>query len=1201
MPRPTLFALSMTAALAACSTGSSPANGKLAKQDHPLADQPVALPNAKPAGSVDLPRHPAISPDGQTVTFSWRGDLWRVPAQGGTAQRLTAHPGNDSTSVWSPDGTQIAFNSDRSGYGNVHLMDADGGNVTQITHEDHFLWLHDWSPAGEGDRLTVAGYVEGDVHRAPRPYSVSIHGGPIARLHDAFGRQSAVSPDGKHVVFVRGGSSWNRPFIVNSDNRDLWVYDTDAGTFTQLTDNLGNDGRPKWIDNDTVAYLSARPPARVNLYRIDLGQDDDNATALTAFSDDDVRGFDVARDGSMAVVQVWDTLYTVDLTQPGAQPAAVTINAPADLDDTVAVEALAGESDEAALSPDGKVMATTIHGDLFIRTVDSEDPPQRITNTAAREMTPVWSPDGVSLYFVSDTDGTLSIYQANVTLTREAVEAALKPAEVEEEAEETEEAEENETAEDAEDAEQGAEDATDASHAAEGEEENADEADTDEQGDDEDAEEEAEEDAGPDPADWHGALRFEITPVVQTAHHDSDPSPAPDGTTLAFRRGNGDVYLLDLATGEERLFLESWDTGMHWSWSPDSTHLALSYEDQDHNADIWVGPADGSAELVNITKHPAGDYLPSWSADGRILAFTSFRNDDQGDVFAVYLDEDLETYTAQQLSDYYEEAGNAAKKLEPLGTGRLSDQSEEVEPDEPAFTLALDDAYLRLRRLTRSSGTEWNVRILPSGGQVAYTRGSTAYVVGWDGSGEKQVAEGVDPQHLSLTGNALVALRRGTPATLAIPGGSATDVSFPGTIRVDRHAANRQRFIEASRAISMQFYDPTYKGMDWDAITQKYTRLAERAWTPDEFNDIANQYLGLLDASHMGIRTPAPANPVRQANGYLGARYERTDAGFEIVEIYDQTPAAEGLMRLHVGDVITHIDFEPLEASDTVNARLVGRVNRETAITVLRSPEHLPARPGHFSDQEDPAENEENPDNPPENQDPNAPREVILLITPISHGQLENLRYDNWQLNNKALVNEWSDGQLGYIHIRSMGAASLADFERDLYAACEGKLGMVVDVRDNGGGWTTDRLLASIMTRRHAYTVPRGADPTRTNSYPNDRLFIARYNLPMNALCNEKSFSNAEIFSHAFKTLERGTLVGNTTAGGVISTGSYSLLDGTTVRIPFRGWYLTDGTDMENNGAEPDLMVIQTPEHEAANEDPQLQAAVEDLLGRIGE
>jgi len=172
-------------------------------------------------------------------------------------------------------------------------------------------------------------------------------------------------------------------------------------------------------------------------------------------------------------------------------------------------------------------------------------------------------------------------------------------------------------------------------------------------------------------------------------------------------------------------------------------------------------------------------------------------------------------------------------------------------------------------------------------------------------------------------------------------------------------------------------------------------------------------------------------------------------------------------------------------------------------------------------------------------------------------------------------------------------------FERDLYAAAGGKDGLIIDVRNNGGGWTTDRLLASIMVQPHSYTIPRGADPNDVGHYPQDRLFIQRYSLPIDMLCNEKSFSNAEIISHAFKALKRGNLLGEQTYGGVISTGGFSLIDGTFVRLPFRGWYLNDGTDMENHGAVPDILVHQTPEAESENDDEQLRAAVEDLLKRV--
>jgi tricorn protease len=180
-----------------------------------------------------------------------------------------------------------------------------------------------------------------------------------------------------------------------------------------------------------------------------------------------------------------------------------------------------------------------------------------------------------------------------------------------------------------------------------------------------------------------------------------------------------------------------------------------------------------------------------------------------------------------------------------------------------------------------------------------------------------------------------------------------------------------------------------------------------------------------------------------------------------------------------------------------------------------------------------------------------------------------------------------------------MGQDSLDIFERDLYAAAGDKDGLIIDVRNNGGGWTADRLLASIMVQPHAYTLPRGADREATGHYPQGRLFIQRYTLPINMLCNEKSFSNAEIIAHAFKTLGRGTLVGQQTYGGVISTGGTRLIDGTWVRLPSRGWFLPDGSDMENNGAMPDIVVVQMPEAESRDDDEQLRAAVDDLMKRL--
>ena len=138
-------------------------------------------------------------------------------------------------------------------------------------------------------------------------------------------------------------------------------------------------------------------------------------------------------------------------------------------------------------------------------------------------------------------------------------------------------------------------------------------------------------------------------------------------------------------------------------------------------------------------------------------------------------------------------------------------------------------------------------------------------------------------------------------------------------------------------------------------------------------------------------------------------------------------------------------------------------------------------------------------------------------------------------------------------------------------------------------------LLAMLSRTPHAITVPRDGGP----GYPVTRLVRPSWTRPIAVICNQNSFSNAEIISHAFKTLGRGTLVGQETYGAVISTGGTRLIDGTFVRLPFRGRYLLDGTDMENNGAVPDIIVPQTPQDESSGEDAQLRAAVEDLLGRL--
>jgi tricorn protease len=1248
-----------------------------------VAGPTLAAANAD--ATVSLPRFPSLSPDGSQVVFSWRGDLWKVPTTGGHAVRLTSHPADETLSTWSPDGRSIAFVSTRDGYANIWRMAADGTDITRVTDLDRSCTLTDWTVVDGQERILFHAVLEADVYREFRPYHVSPEGGPVERVHDAHGSQPRLSPDGTRVLFARGGyyDGWERRHYRGPENQDLWLQDRVGGGFTRLTRWAGNDGKAAWLDDRTILHLSDREDRTVNLYRRSVDEPEPRAVRLTRFTDRDIHDWALSADGSTAVLMSWDTLHRLDLRSPGAEPQSIAITATQDTRDTETFVAVGRNVTDAALSPDGSVMALIAYGEIWVRPTEKDATARRVTRSHAREADLAWSPDGLSLYFTSDRDGTESVYRATVARTRTEVKDAftrsLEPRAAEPDAAaDTPDAgpmdplsgswtglvtvpavgevpftlalslgedglvtgtlDAGETARGTIEGRHDAaaatvelrislEDgtvipvrATIAESAMRGTAEYAGDllsfeatrsiaepAAGDGAGGDApapaegDGEAKSEADPTLDPARWADAIEFTIEPVLVRPSDDRRPLPSPDGRRLLVRGVRGDLHLLDLATGDVRTLLEHWDSRIEAEWSPCGRHLAWAVSDLDFNRDIWIHEIDADAPAVNITRHPDNDGSMSWSADGRLMAFVSERVGEEFDVWVVALDEDIEALRGPDLEAYWESARAAAKARKPLkpmtaadraaesaGTGDEDEQDADAADAgdaEPPFSREdLETAYLRLRRLTRLEGDESQARILPSGERVVFTASGLAdglHSIAWDGSDRKELGASGRILGTDLSGGKVLVISGGQAQTVPPTGGSRETASFSDRIRVDLAEQSSQKFLEASRALGENFYHPEMNGVDWDRLTAEYHQLARGALTADEFNWVANRFLGELNASHLGIRAPGDVEtPLQEARGRLGVDTRVVDEGLgrRITAILPRSPAARGEMALRVGDVILAIDGEPMGPRDTLDGRLRGRSGQETIIRVRRAltEEDAAGRGGESI-------------------------EIDLLVTPTDFGEIRSLGYEAWVLERKRLVTEWSNGRLGYIHIQGMNQASLDVFERDLFAAVNGREGLIVDVRDNGGGSTADRLLASIMVRSHAWTVPRGADWSRTGHYPQDRLFIQRYVGPMNFLCNEKSYSNAEIISHAFKTLERGTLVGQQTHGSVISTGGIRLIDGTSVRMPFRGWFVDDGTgrDMELNGALPDLVVPQEPWHEAAGEDVQLRAAVEDLLGRL--
>ncbi|MCK4873399.1 MAG: PD40 domain-containing protein [Phycisphaerales bacterium] len=1171
----------------------------------------LASPPDAALGNVGFPRYPSLSPDGGTLVFSWAGDLWSVPSTGGQATRLTVHPGEELRSAFSPDGAMLAFESRRAGYQNLYVADVAGRNIRRVTFNDRYAYLRGWTP--DSSKLIFDSHLAHTIDKQRQMYTVPAEGGPIHRLMECLGRRASVSQDGNRIAFVRGHSRWMRRNYRGAAARNIWVCDVPSDTFTQLTTRDGNDGQPAILPNGSILFASDRDGA-VNVYRLPAGATDDSAARrMTFFDDDDVRDLTVSADGRIAAFVVWDRLYTLDLVRAGATPKQVI--AWAGGDETGFDERLTDLSStitEVSLSPDGKTYALVARGEIYIQAVEGDRPARRVTDSPWRERHIAWSPDGAELYFVSDESGTNAIYAATVTLDEidvrgeeeEEEETEEEPVEEEpaEPAEETEDAEPEEGVEDTPASEEEAPDAI--ADEDEADEEEADEA-------DEPVEEEKDK---PRRKQWDRSLRFEIEPVVVTASDDAAPTPSPDGKFLAFQRGRGNLIILDLATDEERVLLDYWNLDS-FEWSGDSSMMLFVREDNDNNADVWIIPADGSKPAVNISQHPDNDYFAVFSADSKIVAFTSDRDEDNNfDVYAVYLDKSLEGLPAYELEEYYDEAIAVAKKRKPLEPADddeddadddeqepgESEEGEEQEPDdedeatdddeeesESLFdTLDLDDAYLRLRRITSIPGEEFNIAVTPGGDRIIFTAsvdGSDGlYSIKWDGSERKKLdGGGASNVSVSLTGSNVTYVRSGRAKTVSPGGGSTDGPSFRARILVNIADQQRQKFLEAARLLGEFFYDPTMKGHNWHEITDKYADLAAKTRTNEEFNLVANMLFGELNASHMGMYGAGAGGTQRMPVGYLGALYDVTDAGYRVTQVLSGGPVDQSEAGLHVGDTIIAVDGIAVPSEMVLDEAMAGKVGRQVLLTVRRA------------DAADDNANDDN-DDTAEDDEPQ-----YILADPIGYWDENALAYDDQVRHRAAWVAEQSDGRIGYVHIETMNIPSVKKFERDLYAVAHGKDGLIIDVRSNGGGWTTDILLSSIMVQPHAYTIPRGSDRYGPPGYPQDRRLIYAYSKPITVLCNQESFSNAEIFAHAIKTLGRGTLVGTPTYGGVISTGGTALIDGTTVRLPLRGWYLPHGANMELNGAVPDIIVEQTPEDEITGEDRQLKAAVEELLSRL--
>lgn len=1053
---------------------------------------------------------PSLSPDGAEIAFVSGGDIWTVPAAGGTASLLVTDPATEGRPFFSPDGRELAFTSTRNGSANVYVLTLGTGQIRRITYSDANEQLDGWSRDGKWIYLSSPA---GDVARQNDIYRVAATGGTaleVSRERYLNEFNAAPSPDGQTLALMAKGTSsgqWWRNGHSHIDEAELWLKPVAAGgAYRRLLGASSKRLWPMWSADGGSLYFMSDEDGTENIWR--LGLDGGAPRKITAFTDGRVLFPAIAYDGRAIVFEREFEIWKLDTASGVAARVPVTLRgAPA-----AAGERRLNETSfrSMALSPDGRKVALIAHGEVFAAPAKDGGQAQRITETATAESDLNWSPDSRRLAYVADRGRATQVMEYDFATQKE-------------------------------------------------------------------------------------------RPLTAATDLDAAPVYSPDGRALAYIRGRRELHVLSLEAGRPArdvvLYTGALDRfeSTRVAWSPDSRWIAFAVTDRKSFRNVWVVPAaGGEARPVSfLANGNTGDEL-AWSPDGKYLLFDTSQRSEDVQMVRIDLLPHTPKYREDGFRDLFRATpGAPASKPDPKDKGPAPKAEDEEKPSPDAAAAAVkgdqppgvkprvepvrivfEGIRERATFIPLGASAEGPV-ISPDGKTLVYRANQNLFAYDLDELAREPAA----PQQLS-GGRRPKRDHAFTPDSKQVyylDGGRVTvtpvESPKPKTVEVaadmvTRFDAEKQVVFDQAWAIlDRAFYDPAFHGQDWKALRARFEPFAQGAKTPDELRRVINLMIGELDASHSGINRPADGFGAAPASrvGDLGLRFDReayeAGRGLVVREVIDLGPAAvEGTIR--PGDTLAAIDGRRLGPGVSLDALMLDRAGRRTVLTV--------AAPG------------------------GATREAV--VRPVAPGVAAGLLYRHWVSDRRAYVEKASGGRLGYVHIFDMSSDSLNQLYIDLDAQNQGREGVVIDVRNNNGGFVNGYVL-DVFTRRNFLTMtPRGlfGVPSRQN------LGQRALGLPTILLTNESSLSDAEDFTEGYRALGVGKVVGVPTAGWIIYTGGQALIDGSVLRVPFIRIDGADGKNMERNPRPVDVTVERALGETLAGRDTQLDAAVAELLKGLG-
>jgi tricorn protease len=651
------------------------------------------------------------------------------------------------------------------------------------------------------------------------------------------------------------------------------------------------------------------------------------------------------------------------------------------------------------------------------------------------------------------------------------------------------------------------------------------------------------------------AHKFKVTPLTESPEAESGLSFSPDGKRVAFLRA-GKLWTM-APDGSELKPVVNEVQVIDYEWSPDSKWLCYARRDGSFASELYVMLATGATAenpVRNITRYATFNAGITWSNNGKFLAFLSERHQ-LPSIYVLPLQKPAVAGAPSSSDIDWDDIHLRAVQAAPLPAGEGA-----ISPDGSKVAFAS----------LGSSGTDLWVAS-SGGGQISrLTHGANPKQIQWsrrlpntvyflDGKGAIRTA--------SLGGMDLASLLSGKlsgPPSASADNTGKVDFKVKMTIRRDEEFG--EMFEQSWRALLENFYDQKFHGVDWYAVRAKYRPLVKHCALKEDLYALISLMMGELNASHLGIG--GHGSTADEVTADLGLIFDESyaGAGLKIAEVLKRGPADRRGLNIKAGSVILSMDGTDLTETTNLSRLLNGKVGEMVALDLLP--------PGADA------------------KNPKARQHVEVQAAERSH--IHHLMYDRWVERNAALVSKASDKKLGYIHIPSMDAEGLDHFVRALYSDNFDKEAIVLDVRYNGGGFTHDQVLNYLGAKEHTIFRQReGGEGLVLRS--GDR----KWTKPLVLLINNRSYSDAEIFPSAFKALGLGKLVGVPTGGHVIGTSEVTLVDGSSFRIPRIGVYTTTNVDMEKQGVPPDVLVVEHPDQLAKGLDVQLDEAVKVLTADV--